>query len=397
MPAAGTKHDSGQQTVESALPAGRPQASWPLVVVAWIAALAALYYARDLAIPLVFAVLLALLLRPLFRRLQRLRVPDVAASLLLVLGVAAIFVTGMVTVAQQGQTWLAKAPDMIKNVQAMLPQEQGPLSHLTQTTEAVRDLAEPETTAEEAPVPVVMRSSEATITVLGTSGHFLAALLIVFVVTFFVLAYSDTLLKQAVESRNSFADKKAVVTSLNNVENGISTYLATVTVINIGLGIVTALVVWMLRIPNPILWGLMAMVLNYVPHVGALACEVILFFVGAVAHESLWHGAGAAASFFVLTTVESYFITPIALSKSLQLSPLAVILSVLFWGWLWGIAGGLMAAPLLTVVKIVCDQFASLKPMSLLLSGEVSDAAAARPEPTDKTLPLPQAPRAGAA
>jgi predicted PurR-regulated permease PerM len=217
------------------------------------------------------------------------------------------------------------------------------------------------------------------------------------VVTFFLLAYSDTLLKQAVESRTSFADKKAVVTSLHNVENGISTYLATVTVINIGLGVVTALVVWLLKIPNPILWGLMAMVLNYVPHIGALTCEVILFFVGAVAHESLWHGAGAAASFFFLTTVESYFITPIVLSKSLQLSPLAVILSVLFWGWLWGIPGGLMAAPLLTVVKIVCDQFESLRPMSLLLSGAPSDAAPARPDAAEKPLLLPQAPRAGAA
>jgi predicted PurR-regulated permease PerM len=164
MPAAATKKlDGGQQTVDSALSAGRPKASWPLVVVAWIAVLAALYYARDLALPIAFAVLLALLLRPLFRRLQRLHLPDVVASLLLVLGVAVLFVTGMVTVAQQGQTWLAKAPDMVKNVQAMLPQE-GPLSHLTQTAAAVRALAEPEAATEDAPVPVVMRSSEATIT-----------------------------------------------------------------------------------------------------------------------------------------------------------------------------------------------------------------------------------------
>jgi predicted PurR-regulated permease PerM len=387
-----------QRTVDSALPTGRPKASWPLIVLASIVTVAALYYSRDLAIPLVFALLLTLLLRPLFRRLQRLRVPDVVASLLVVLAVAALYVAGTLTVAQQGQQWLAKAPEMIKSVQAMLPKEQGPLSHFTQTTEAVRELATTDSTQEEAPVPVVMRSSDATITVLGTSGHYLAASLIVLVLTFFMLAYSDTLLKQAVESRANFADKKAVVSSLHNVETGISTYLATVTVINIGLGIVTALVVWMLGIPNPLLWGLVAMVLNYVPHVGALVCEVILFFVGAVAHESLWHGAGAAGAFFVLTTVESYFITPIALSKSLQLSPLAVILSVLFWGWLWGIAGGLLAAPLLTVVKVVCDQFEFLKPVSMLLAGAVNEASTAPQEhAADKSLLLGRSPRSGAA
>ena len=395
MPA--VENRTSQQSIDSAVPIGRPKASWPLIIVAWLATLAALYYARDLAIPIVFAVLLTLLLRPLFRRLQRLRVPDVVASLLVVLGVAVLYLAGVLTIAQQGQTWLAKAPDMVKRVQAMLPQEQGPLSHLTQTTDAVRQLAQPEGDSAETPVPVEVRSSEPTATVLGTSGQFLAASLMILVLTFFLLAYSDLLVKQAIESRATFADKKAVVTSLHQVEHGISTYLATVTVINIGLGIVTAFVVWMLKIPNPILWGLMAAVLNYVPHVGALVCQVILFFVGAVTHESLWHGAGAAAAFFVLTTVESYFITPIVLSKSLQLSPLAVILSVLCGGWLWGIAGGLMAAPLLTVVKIVCDQFESLKPMSILLAGDVNAATSLRvPARDDTPLLLTQSPRAGA-
>jgi predicted PurR-regulated permease PerM len=113
----------------------------------------------------------------------------------------------------------------------------------------------------------------------------------------------------------------------------------------------------------------MAATLNYVPHVGAMLCMVVLFFVGAVSHQSLGYGAGVAGVFMLLTAAESYFITPMVLSKSLQLSPLAVILAILFGGWMWGIAGGLMAAPVLTIVKLVCDQFESLHPVAAFLSG----------------------------
>ena len=125
------------------------------------------------------------------------------------------------------------------------------------------------------------------------------------------------------------------------------------------------------------------------------------------AHSSAWSSCSSSAPsranrsglapaprplFIVITSAESYFITPLALSKSLQLSPLAVILSILFWGWLWGIAGGLMAAPLLAVMKIVCDQFESLRPWGVLLSADTRECSAASPLTASpvKTLPFPR-------
>jgi predicted PurR-regulated permease PerM len=127
---------------------------------------------------------------------------------------------------------------------------------------------------------------------------------------------------------------------------------------------------WLLGIPNPMLWGVMVGTLNFVPHVGAFLCMVVLFFVGAVSHQSLMYGAVTAGVFVILTSVESYFVTPMVLSRSLQLSPLAVILAILIVGWMWGIPGGLMAAPLVAIAKIVCDQYPSLQFLSALLSGE---------------------------
>jgi predicted PurR-regulated permease PerM len=362
-----------------------PRSNSALVFLAGLAAVGALYLARDVAIPIVLAALLALLLRPLFRRLQSWHVPSVLSSLLIVSVVALLFVTAVVTVANQGQSWLAKAPETVKRVRAMVPQGSGPIGDLFKATEAVRDLTH--SNSGSTPLPVEVHSNEPAFTVLGASGYLVGATLIVFVLTFFLLSFSDTLLKQAVNSRPSFGEKRSVVSLLHHVENGISRYLATITFINVGLGIVTAVILWLLQIPNPLLWGVMAATLNYVPHVGALVCMGVLFLVGAAAHESLWYGAAVAGAFAFLTAAESYIVTPLVLSKSLQLSPLAVILSVLFWGWLWGIAGGLMAAPLLAIAKICCDEFEVLRPLGVILSGETADNR--RSIPSQEAMPKP--------
>jgi predicted PurR-regulated permease PerM len=364
--------------------APRPRGSAPLIVLATLGVLAALHVARDVIIPMVLAILLALLLRPLQRRMRRVHVPDYLSALVLIGAMVLVFAFGAWMLADQARNWLAQAPQMVEKVSGMLPSRSGPLTDLKRATSAVEDLTRG---SEVEPVSVEVQSSDAAFTILGVSGHFVGASLIVFVLGYFLLALSDKLMRQAVESQPSFFEKRNVVQLVQNVEQGISRYLLTITVINIGLGVVTALVMWALRVPNPLLWGVMATTLNYVPHVGAFLCMVVLFFVGSVAHQSLGYGAAVAGSFAVLTSIESYLVTPLVLSRSLQLSPLTVIAAILFWGWLWGIPGGLMAAPLVTVLKVVCDQFRSLRPWASFLAGQSandqpngdpSSAAAAR-------------------
>ena len=345
----------------------QPASAWPLVVLAVLGILTALYVARDVFIPLAFAILLAVLLSPILRRMRRWRVPDMLSSLLLVGGAAVVFVRGVLLLAGQAQRRLAEAPAPIEKVSRMVPAKVGPLADLAKTTDAVENMADSGTTVE--PLEVKVQSQDAALAILGVSSQFIGSAVIVFVVAFFVLAFSDTLLRQATSSRNSFSEKRNVVAVIQNVESGMSRYLATITVINIGLGVVTGLTVWALDLPNPILWGVMAATLNYVPHVGAFLCMVVLFFVGAVTRESISFGLVCAGIFMLITAAESYFITPFVLSRSLQLSPLAVILAILFCGWMWGISGGLMAAPLLTIVKIICDQFESLHGWSRILAG----------------------------
>ena len=374
------QRSADQQSAEQEAAIDRPRPSWPLLVLAGAAILAGLYFGRDLLIPIVLAALLALLLRPIMRRLRRLKVPDGVSALLLVASVAAVFLVGVWMLAGQAQSWLAEAPRTVERVRALLPKRAGPWEKIQQTTEAVQNLARSNGAAQ--PVQVEVQSSDLAYGLLGVSGHVTGTAVIVFVLGFFLLAFSEDLLRQTLASRPSFAQKRGVVQMLLEVESGISRYLLTITAINIGLGIATALLMWLLGIPNYVLWGVLAAASNYVPHVGAFVCMLVLFFVGAVSHESLGYGVLTAGTFVLLTSAESYFITPLVLSRSLQLSPLAVILAILLVGWLWGIAGGLMAAPLLAVLKIVCDNSPTLQLWSALLAGEPAPSpAVANPPP----------------
>jgi predicted PurR-regulated permease PerM len=346
----------------------RPRASWPAIVLAAVAILAVLQIARDVIVPTVFALMLALLLRPLLRRMKRWNVPNGVSAFVLIAVVVAIFIAAIGGLAGQAQRWLSDAPETLRSVKNMLPTGTGTMGDIKEASEAMDELTKGKGNSEVPQVQLVPpKSNDWVLTAVGVSGHFLAASLIVFVLAYFLLALSDELLKQCVEAMPTFFEKRNVVQLVQNVERGMSRYLATITVINIGLGIVTAIVMALLGLPNPILWGVMATTLNYVPHVGAFTTMVILFFVGSLSHQSLWHGAAAAGAFALITTAESYFITPMMLSRSLELSPLAVILSILVLGWLWGIGGGLLAAPLLAVTKIICDQFESLQPVGALL------------------------------
>jgi predicted PurR-regulated permease PerM len=352
----------------------RPSASWPILILCWLAGIGALYVARDVCIPLVLALLLALLLMPLMRRLTAWRLPKLLSAFLLIAGVVILFAIGVLTLAGEAQRWLADTPQVLQRVSKLVPTETGPLKHLHKATTVLQDMSRPQEV--EKPLQVEVASQDLMLAALGVSTHFIGAAVIVFVLAFFLLAFNTRLLAQAVETRDSPKDKRNIVELMRNIEDGVSRYLLTVTLINLGLGAVAAGLLALLKIPNPILWGVLVATLNYVPHVGAFVCMAVLFLVGAVTHESIGWGVATALGFAVLTSIESYFVTPFVLSRSLQLSPLAIILSILFWGWLWGIAGGLMAAPLLAMLKITCDQFESLQGVAAFLAGETREKLA---------------------
>jgi predicted PurR-regulated permease PerM len=158
-------------------------------------------------------------------------------------------------------------------------------------------------------------------------------------------------------------DKKMAVDISRQMEADISMYLFTVTIISVGEGAAVGLAMYFIGLPNPLLWGVMAGILNFIPYLGSLVGVVVLTLVALLSFESIGHILLVPAAYLVIDFVEAYLVSPFVLSKRLTLNPVVLLIWLLFWGWLWGAAGALMAIPLLASFKIVCDHIEALQPV----------------------------------
>lgn len=188
------------------------------------------------------------------------------------------------------------------------------------------------------------------------------------VLLYFMLASGDTFLRKLVRLVRTPVDKKRVVEIARSIQTDMARYLFTISCINCGLGIVTGIAMYWLGMPNPVLWGVMVAVFNYVPYIGAGTSLTVLTAVSFLTFDEIGQVLLVPAVFFALTVLEGQILAPIFTGKSLTLNPVIIFLSVLFWGWLWGMMGALMAVPILMIFKICCDHVDSLAPVGEFLS-----------------------------
>ncbi len=139
--------------------------------------------------------------------------------------------------------------------------------------------------------------------------------------------------------------------------------------INVGLGIVVAAALWLMGVPNAGVWGLMTTVFNYVPFVGQGVAGLIVGLVALLSFDSVGYALLVPAVFYTIAAVEGNLITPAMLGKHMSLNPLIVLVALLFWGWIWGIAGAALAIPILAITKISCDRFECTRSIGTLLGG----------------------------
>ena len=327
------------------------------------------YFAKAVLIPIALAMLLNLLLAPVVRGLRKyLRLPEgFGAALVLLLGVGVVAGT-IYGLSGPATRWLDQLPLAMIDLRDKVEELRRPVAEVQEAAKKVESLAqgEPEP-GEQRPVQVAVQGPGLTEVFLGGAVTFVTASVVMIALLFFLLASGDTLLRQAVSIAPRLSDKRRVVEIARDTEDDISYYLLTVSLINAGLGIAVGVAMYVLGMPNAILWGVMAGIFNFVPFLGAVAGIAIVGLVALLTFDQLWSILLPPLSYLFLTSFEAQFVTPALLARRLTLNPVAVFLALIVWTWLWGVAGALLAVPLLATFKICCDHIEPLQPIGTML------------------------------
>ena len=331
----------------------------------FLALLAAAYVAREVIMPLTFAVVLALLLQPALRLLERLRLPRTLAALLLIFALLGTIVGLGTAVSGPARSWAGKLPEGIPRLQEKLSFVREPVNTLQRFLQQVENFGgtESKNTAESAQGPTFL-----TRLFTGTrnfaSGFFTTVLFL-----FFLLVSGDIFLQRFVEILPRFSSKRQVVEIDQQIERDISAYLVTITIMNAAVGIAVAMAMWLTGVGDPVLWGTVAFLLNYVPILGPVLGVLIFLLAGLLTHDVLWQALLPAGLYLGIHLIEGETVTPMLVAKRFTLNPVLVIISFVFWFWLWGVPGAILSFPMLAIAKIVCDRVKSLAAFGHFLEG----------------------------
>lgn len=341
------------------------QIAWATTILAAIAVLAAIYYAKSILLPAAVAVLLNLALKPAVLYLHRKKIPppvSAAALILVMLGLAG---TSAALVWDPAREWIRELPAARGEIADKLRPLREPVETINEASEEVEKIAKGD--KEAAPVLVQLEQPGMASFLLNTSTAVLAAGAVTVVLLYFLLAGGDGFLGKLVELSPTWRNKRHVVAMVSDIQHAVSRYLLTITAVNIVLGCVIGIAMWLIGLPNPVLWGVMACIFNYVPIIGAMAGASIVFAV-ALLEYSLGHALVAPAAYLAINLLEGNFITPMLLGRSTSINPVALVLALTLWGWMWGIGGVFLAIPIMVVIRISCDHVPSLRGLGQLLT-----------------------------
>lgn len=322
-----------------------------------LASLYTLYLASSLVLPIVIALILNFLFSPVVRALQRLHLPPPAGAAVVLLLVTGAMVYGGYALAEPAVQWVERLPQTIERIENQLGGVVASVEEVSRATEDVQRLGRPD---EE---PVRVRLGTAGSGLLNQTQRFVAGTAITLFLLYFLLAAGDLFLRKFVRVLPLFRRKRVIVEIAHEIEQDLSTYLFTYMVINLCLGTVVGFGLFLIGMPNPLLWGLMVAALNFVPYLGPLVGTTIVALAALSTFDSTLHALAAPALYFTINALEGNLITPAILGRRLRMNPVAIFISLSLWGWLWGIPGALLATPLLLAFKTVCDHVVTLQPL----------------------------------
>jgi predicted PurR-regulated permease PerM len=312
----------------------------------------ALREGAEFFMPVTAALVVAVALVPLLEWFERRGVPSrLAAGLCVIIFLAAaIFAIGSIIIP--ASDWIALVPHRIDKVRLALQPVLDLYQNLDRFLTRIANQIQINQAGHARAVRIEDNNSVAGL--LATSApHLLIQLFFALLVIFFFLAGWTAMRKRTIVSRGSFEGALTTARVIQQVVDATSTYLGTITLINIGLGALTALVLWGLGMPSPIMWGGIVAVLNYIPYLGPIASAMLLFLGGLMTFPDVWGALWPPLTFITFHLVEANFFTPMVVGHRLTVSPLSILISLSFWAWVWGTTGALLAVPLLIIMKTV--------------------------------------------
>jgi len=323
-----------------------------------------IYFMRSILLPIVLALLLSYLLRPIVRGLAKVKIPLTVSAAVILIGLLVLVGYGISALATPSVAWLQKAPAGLAELQHKLLPVKKSVAQVTKATNEIEKLA----TTNAEPKTVEVKRHPITETFVTRTPEFIASAVFLVILLYFLLVYDQVFIAKLVKLLPTLSDKKTAVGIAHDIESQVSRYLFTITAINACLGLAVGTAVGLLGLRNPLMWGVMVAFLNFVPYLGALT-GIICMTIGAVlSFDSLGYALIFPAAYLAFGTLEGSLITPWIMGRSLTLNPVIILLSLSFWGWMWGILGIILAVPILAAFKIFCAHIKPMEPLAEFLS-----------------------------
>lgn len=306
-----------------------------------------LYIGRAILLPILAAAVLALTLAPLVRTAKRYGIPTwITAVLILLFGFGALSL-GAMALAKPVSEWIGRAPEIGASVRDKLAVLDQPLAALHELKTALF--------GDSAGLNVNVSAPNVVLPVVAFITPAAGELVLFFTTLLFFLIGEIELRNQVVALFGGRDAKLRFLKIMRDIERNLASYLTVVTIVNIGIASIVSLGAWLIGFPNPVIFGLLAGLFNYVPYIGPALMVLVLFGVGLVTFSSLAHALIAPLGLVALTTLEGHVVTPSIIGRRLTLNPLLVFLALAFWTWMWGPIGTLLATPLSIIGLVVVN------------------------------------------
>ena len=336
-----------------------------LAAILAVLAIAGLQYASSLLVPIAVALLLTLLLGPLVRWMSRCGVAEPVSAGIIVFGAITLIACAMVVLSTPATEWLRRAPSTMRRVEDKLRTIE-PMSEIQATATSIARLAG--ATTPDSTTPRIQVATAGPLEHMGwTTARIVSGVLTVLFLTFFLLASGSMFRRKIAYLFPGGIQRTRIKSALAEIEAQMSRYLLLNTLISTGFGCATWALLAIIGVPNPVLWGAMAGVLNFIPYIGAFVTVVLIGIVTLATFDGTQEMVLACGGFLMIDLLKGNLVAPMLLGRRMPLNTVAVLLSVLFWGWVWGVVGAIMAVPLTVMIQVICSHSERFRGVAIVL------------------------------